>query len=65
MRFDIFIFYIYNYTNLLSFGFLNKLSTFPKFENNSIAFMIFNTFIFRANYTISKIATQFFCISLT
>ena len=49
------------HTDLLSFNFLNKLGFFSKFAKNSIIFVIFNIFIFRTNYVISKEITQLFC----
>lgn len=44
----------------LSFGFWNKLGSFLKLEKNYIILVIFNVFIFRANYTICKIAFNVF-----
>ena len=42
------------YVILLTFSFLNKLCFFLKFAKNNITLVIFNIFIFKTNYTITK-----------
>ena len=55
--FNIFIFLIADYRDLLYFSFLNKLNFFPKLVNNIIIFIISNIFLFITNYTIDKNTT--------
>ena len=51
-----------DYINLLFLSFLNKLEFFSKLTKNSITLALSNIFLFRANYVISKSATQIFLI---
>ena len=55
--FSIFTFLITDCPSLLSLDSLNKLGFFPKLVKNSITFVIFDIFLSRANYAISKNAT--------
>ena len=52
--FNISIFLISNCVNLFFLDFLNKLNFLSKLAKNDVIFIIFNIFIFCANYTISK-----------
>ena len=40
--------------SILFFNLLNKLAYFLKLKKNNITFILFNTFLFKAKYTMSK-----------
>lgn len=52
--FNVLIFLIVNFTNLLFISFLNKFYFFLKFTKNSAIHIVFDTFVFRANNTMNK-----------
>ena len=56
---------IFTLLNLIIVISIEYFTSFPKLTKNYVIFIVFSTFIFRANGTISNSTIKLFCMLLT